>query len=80
MTSITLSVPEEIRKLMKRFPEVNWSGFIRKSIEEKARNLETKEELLKQLEGEKDFNEWAVELQKISRKGRFEQLKKRGLI
>lgn len=80
MTSITLSVPEEIRKLMKKFPEVNWSGFIRRSIEEKAKNLELREKMLKQLEREKGFNEWAVKLQRATRKGRFEQLKKRGLI
>ena len=67
MVSITLSVPEEIRKLMKDFPEVNWSGFIRKSLEEKARQLKLKEEMLKELEGEEDFNKWAVDL---IRKGR----------
>ena len=67
MVSITLSVPEEIRKIMKDFPEVNWSGFIRKSLEEKARQLKLKEEMLKELEGEEDFNKWAVDL---IRKGR----------
>ena len=68
MVSITLSVPEEVRKLMKDFPEVNWSGFIRKSLEEKARQLKLKEEMLKELEGEEDFNKWADDLIRKGRK------------
>ncbi len=67
MVSITISVPEETRKLMKKFPEVNWSGLVRKSIIEKAEKLALKEEMLKQLEKEKEFNEWAV---RIVREGR----------
>ncbi|MDP1695541.1 MAG: hypothetical protein Q8L29_01355 [archaeon] len=62
MTSITLSVPEEVHKLMKKFPEVNWSGLIRLCITEKAKKLAIKQELLKQLEKEKEFNNWAVNL------------------
>ncbi|MEK6937087.1 MAG: hypothetical protein AABW58_03380 [Nanoarchaeota archaeon] len=67
MVSITLSVPEEIRKLMKKFPEVNWSGLVRKTIEEKAKELSLKEELLKKLDKEKEFSDWAV---KLVREGR----------
>ncbi len=67
MVSITISVPEETRKMMKRFPEINWSGLVRKSIIEKAEKLALKEEMLKQLEKEKEFNEWAV---RIVREGR----------
>ena len=33
MVSITLSVPEDVRHKMDMFPEINWSGFVRKSIE-----------------------------------------------
>ncbi len=62
MVSITVSVPEEIRKLMKKFPEVNWSGVVRNSITEKAQKLALKEEMLKELNKEKDFNDWAVNL------------------
>ena len=67
MVSITLSVPEEVRKLMKKFPEVNWSGLIRTCITEKAKKLAIKEEMIKQFDKERSFNEWAVEL---IRKGR----------
>lgn len=68
MVSITLSVPEEIRKLMKKFPEVNWSGLVRQCISEKAKQLAIKQELLNQLKKEKEFNEWAVNLVREGRK------------
>jgi len=52
---------------MKKFPEVNWSGLVRQCVTEKAKKLNLKQELLSQLEKEKEFNEWAVE---VVRKGR----------
>ena len=67
MVSITVSVPEEIRKVMKEFPEINWSGLVRKTIEEKAEALMLKNEMLKELKEEKEISDWAVEL---VRKGR----------
>ena len=67
MVSITISVPDETRKLMKKFPEVNWSALVRKSITDKAKQLALKEEMLEQLESEKEFNDWAV---KTVREGR----------
>ncbi|HLD88877.1 MAG TPA: hypothetical protein VI894_01590 [Candidatus Nanoarchaeia archaeon] len=79
MVSITLSVPEDVRKKMNEFDEVNWSGFIRKCIIQKAEELSWKEEMLKKLQGEKEVIEWSVKLARSSRKGRFEALKKRGL-
>lgn len=80
MVSITLSVPEEVRKLMKSFPEMNWSGFVRKQIEEKAMNLTKIEKLKKQLEKEKEVINWSVKLQRVSRSGRLIELKNKGLI
>ncbi len=74
MVSITISVPEEIRKIMKNSPEVNWSGLVRKAIIEKAQQLELKEKLLKQLNEEKELIEWSVELGRKAKKGRFEKL------
>jgi len=68
MVSITLSVPEEIHKLMKKFPEVNWSGLVRACITERARKLAIKEEMLAQLGKEKEFSEWAVSLVREGRK------------
>ena len=62
MVSITLSVPEEVRELMKRFPEVNWSGLVRTCITEQAKKLAIKQEMLKQLDKEREFSGWAVNL------------------
>ena len=82
MVSITLSVPLEIREEMKQFPEVNWSGFVRQCIESKAKQLAWKQAMLSKLKQEEDsgFTDWSVKLGKESRKGRFEKLKKQGLL
>ncbi|MFT4305190.1 MAG: hypothetical protein ACMXX8_03780 [Candidatus Woesearchaeota archaeon] len=80
MVSITLSVPEDVRKLMKSFPEMNWSGFVRKKIEEKARNLSEIEKLKKQLEKEESNIDWSVKLQRASRSNRLKELKNKGLL
>ena len=76
MVSITVSVTPEIRELMQRFPEMNWSGFVKKAISEKAQELAWKEEMLKRLKNEEEFDNWAVEFQRKIRKGRYEELKK----
>jgi hypothetical protein len=38
------------------------------------------EEMLKELEKEQEIIDWSVKLQRASRKGRFEQLKKKGRV
>jgi len=68
MVSITLSVPDKTRKLMKRFPEINWSGLVRKAITEEAEKLALKEKILEQLHKERGFNEWAVAIVREGRK------------
>lgn len=68
MVSITLSVPEDTRELMKRFPEINWSQIVRQAITEKAKALALKQEMLKELEKDKDFNKWAVNIIREGRK------------
>lgn len=80
MVSITVSVPEDVRELMKKFPEMNWSGFVKKSIIEKARSLEKLEEMKRLTVKEKQVTDWSVKLQRASRSGRLEELKKKGLI
>lgn len=39
MVSVTLSVPDETRKEMKEFPEINWSEVARQSIQKKIKDL-----------------------------------------
>ena len=71
MVSITLSVPEETRALMKHFTEINWSGFVRASIEQKVKQLSWRQEMLDKLKGEEAFTEWAVSLGRKAKKGRL---------
>ena len=80
MVSVTLSIPKETREKMNEFSEMNWSGFVRKQIEEKTKSLEKLAVLEKELEKEKGLTDWAVKLQRVSRKGRLAELAKKGLI
>lgn len=78
MVSITLSVPEEVRQKMNKFNEINWSGFVRKCILEKTEELSKKEKL--QRDFEKEPTAWAVELGRKAKKGRYAELKRKGLL
>lgn len=40
MVSVTLSVPEDLKKKMDAFPEMNWSEVARNAIREKVVKLE----------------------------------------
>jgi hypothetical protein len=76
MVSITLSVPPEVKQEMERFPEMNWSGFVRKAIIEKTEELTLHQELLRRLKEERPIVKWAVKAQRAWRKGRMDELKK----
>lgn len=65
MAEIKIQIPDELKEEMQR------SG-IEMSLLVKM--------LLKQLIEEKEMTDWSVKLQRASRKGRLEELKKRGLI
>ena len=80
MVSVTLSIPEEVKRKMEKFSEVNWSGLIRKTILEKTKELSWKEEMLKKLKNEEEITNWAVDLQRSSRQDRVKELKRKGLI
>ncbi len=78
MVSITLSIPEEIRRIMKEYPEINWSGYIRKIIEEKAKKLEWKKQMLKQLEAEEEPDLIALQIGDKIKQGMLKRYKKEG--
>lgn len=80
MVSVTLAIPEEVKKRMERFTEINWSGFVRKAIIQKTEELTWNEKMLKELKKEEGITDWAVKLQRVGRRGRLEALKKKGLI
>ena len=39
MTNITLSIPDDLKKEMEEFPEINWSEVARTSIKQKLVHL-----------------------------------------
>ncbi len=39
MTNLTLSIPENLKKEMEKFPEINWSEVARDSIKKKIAQL-----------------------------------------
>ena len=80
MVSVTLSIPEMVKRKMEVHDEINWSGFIRKCILEKTEGLEWKEGMLKRLKDEESIINWSVDIQRRSRTGRTQQIKKRGLL
>jgi negative regulator of sigma E activity len=80
MPAITLSVPQETKEIMDSFSEINWSGFVRKAIIEKTKELEWKEEMLKKLKGEAAFEKETVELGRKLNKGIAKKMKTEGLL
>jgi len=75
-----VKLSKNVEERIKEFPEVNWPAFLEKTVERKLDHLKRMEELSTQLEKEEETTDWAVKLQRSSRKGRFDELKKKGLI
>lgn len=50
MSSLTLSVSEEIKREMEKFPEINWSAVAREAIKQKIAMLEKMNKLLEESE------------------------------
>ena len=46
MTNLTLAIPEELHKKMKKHTEIRWSEVIRKVLSEKVDQLELIEKIL----------------------------------
>ena len=58
----------------------NWSGFNRKAIADKTRELEMREKLLAKVAQEQELDEWAVDLIRRSRSQRHAELRRKGLL
>lgn len=80
MVSITVSIPEDMKKKMEQFPEINWSGLVRIVIENKIKKMTWKEEMKRKFAEEKDFTNWTVEIGRKVNQGVAERLKKEGYI
>jgi len=46
MPNITLSIPMDLHRLMRKYPEIRWSEVVRQSIMKKLRDLEMMDRLL----------------------------------
>ncbi len=78
MANITISVPEGLKHQLEAFPEINWSGLMRKYLESRVARLVWKEQMLKELEADKEFDEIALEIGNKMKQGVWERLKKEG--
>ena len=45
MVNMTLSIPEELHRRMKKFSEVRWSEIARRAVEERVNDLEAMEKI-----------------------------------
>jgi len=80
MVSITLSVPEKTKKLMNQFPEINWSGYIRKRIMQKVDELQWEQRMLEKLKKDQSLSDWSIGLVQKDREKRVKELQKKGLL
>jgi len=77
-TNLTLSVPVELRKKMEQFPEINWSALMRRLLESQVQRLALKEQLIKQLDSEREFDKEALRIGDEIKQRAWEKLKKEG--
>ena len=47
MVNMTMAIPEELNKAMKKHPEIKWTEVARQAIEQKAKQLEEEKPPLK---------------------------------
>ena len=74
MTNMTLAIPEDLHKIIKKHNEIKWTEIARKAMWAQARKLELMDDLLSKSElTEKDALE-------IGRKIKREIAKKHGLV
>ncbi|MCX6666380.1 MAG: hypothetical protein NT038_10070 [Euryarchaeota archaeon] len=74
MTNMTLSVPEELHKIMKKHSEIKWSEVARQAMWTQARKIELMDKIISKSElTEKDA-------ESIGRKIKHDIAKKHGLV
>lgn len=73
MTNITLSLPEELHKKMRKFSEIKWSEIARRAIEQRIEDLETMEKIASKSKlTKKDAEEIAKKIKRAASK-RFDE-------
>jgi len=77
--NVTVSVPRKTKERMGEFMEINWSGFVRKCIEDKVRELSWRQQTLAKLDTDGEFEEWAVKMGRKVNADLARRLKAEGL-
>jgi len=80
MVSITISLDDKTKKEMEKFSWINWSEVARGILLSRIKKQEKLERLKKILENSELTEKDIVELSKKARRGRFKELKKKGLV
>jgi len=80
MVSITLSIDEKSKHEMQKFSWINWSEVARGILLERLKKQEELEKLKLLLENSELTEEEIIEFSKKARKGRFKELKEKGLV
>lgn len=70
MVNITVTIPDEAKRLMDRMPEVNWSEVARQGIEKGLKRLELIKKMDEFLKDDKLSDEEISELIKLFKSGR----------
>lgn len=78
MSTLTLAIPEEMRRDMDSCPEINWSEVARESIRHKLAQLRILRSIVATSKlSEKEAEEFAIELGRKINKSMHEKFKKR---
>lgn len=81
MVNITLSVPKNLKELMNEFPETNWSAVARKAISKEVLKRTIAMKILDRLTQKSELTDKdCIRLGEKLKDGRFDLLKKQGLI
>jgi len=80
MVSITISLDDKTKKEMEKFSWINWSEVARDILLERIKKQEKLERLKKILENSELTEKDIMELSKKACRGRFKELKKKGLV
>ena len=65
---------------MNQFPEINWSGYIRKRIMQKVDELQWEQQMLEKLKKDQALSDWGIGLVEKDRGKRVKELRKKGLL
>jgi len=80
MATMTLAVPDDVRKKMRLFPQTNWSEIARRAVLQEIERLERLSKLRQRIEQEETQLAWTVDAGRELKRGRAQALKKQGLL